>query len=103
MATTTPTREELKKVIFTLDIDYLELIEAVGLKHTVRGNDVKVLVLLDSEEMEEYYNEDPYIFASNCLNEELGESCSEFRIYKPTEKDIKELTDYPDEIGNIDI
>ena len=43
---------ELKKVIFTLDIDYLELIEAVGLKHTIRGNDVKVEVLLDSEELE---------------------------------------------------
>tara|TARA_R100001440_G_C2489950_1_gene114880 strand:+ start:539 stop:832 length:294 start_codon:yes stop_codon:yes gene_type:complete len=89
-------KPDLKKVIFTLDIDYLELIEAVDLKHTVRGNDVKVLVLLDSEEMEEYYDKEAYIFASNCLNEELGQSCSDFRIYKPTEKDLKELTDYPD-------
>ena len=92
---------ELKKVIFTLDIDYLELIEAVGLKHTIKGNDVKVLVLLDTEELEEYFNNDPYIFASNCLNEELGESCSDFRIYKPTKKDIKELTDYSDNVGDI--
>ena len=37
---------ELKKVIFTLDIDYLELVDAVGLDYTKRGHDLKVSVYL---------------------------------------------------------
>ena len=73
---------ELKKVIFTLDIDYLELVDATGLDYTERGTDLKVSVYLDKQEMEEYYNKDPYNFAFNCLNPELAESCSSFKIYK---------------------
>ena len=40
---------ELKKVIFTLDIDYLELVDAVGLDYTKRGTDLKVSCYLDNQ------------------------------------------------------
>ena len=37
--------EELKKVIFTLDIDYLELVDAVGLDYTKRGMEFLTIYL----------------------------------------------------------
>ena len=89
---------ELKKVIFTLDIDYLELVDAVGLDYTKRGTDLKVSVYLDGEEMEDFYDEDPYNFAFNSLNPELAESCSDFKIYKMSEEEQKEIiNNYTDE------
>ena len=81
---------ELKKVIFTLDIDYLELVDAIGLDYSTSGNDLKVSVYLDQDEMEEYFDKDPYNFAFNCLNPELAESCSDAKIYNPTKKDYLE-------------
>ena len=42
---------ELKKVIFTLDIDYLELVDAIGLDYSTSGNDLKVSVYLDQDEI----------------------------------------------------
>ena len=83
---------ELKKVIFTLDIDYLELVDAVGLDYTKRGTDLKVSVYLDEEEMKEYYDKDSYNFAFNCLNPELAESCSSFKIYKMSKEEQEEIT-----------
>ena len=40
---------ELKKVIFTIDIDYEELVDAIGLDYTKRGSDLKVSVYLDNQ------------------------------------------------------
>tara|TARA_R100000234_G_scaffold104488_1_gene74306 strand:- start:179 stop:481 length:303 start_codon:yes stop_codon:yes gene_type:complete len=88
---------ELKKVIFTLDIDYLELVDAVGLDYTKRGTDLKVSVYLDEEEMTEYFDKDPYNFAFNCLNPELAESCSDFKIYKMSKEEQKEIINNDDE------
>ena len=88
---------ELKKVIFTLDIDYLELVDAVGLDYTKKGTDLKVSVYLDQQEMEEYYDEDPCNFASNSLNEELGESCSDYKIYKMSKEEQEEIINNDDE------
>ena len=85
---------DLKKVIFTLDIDYLELVDAIGLDYTERGTDLKVSVYLDKQEMEEYYNKDPYNFAFNCLNPELAESCSSFKIYKMSKEEQKQIINY---------
>ena len=85
---------ELKKVIFTLDIDYLELVDAIGLDYTERGTDLKVSVYLDKQEMEEYYNKDPYNFAFNTLNPELAESCSNFKIYKMSKEEQKQIVNY---------
>ena len=82
---------ELKKVIFTIDIDYEELVDAVGLDYTKRGTDLKVSVYLDEEEMTEYFDKDPYNFAFNCLNPELAESCSDFKIYKMSKEEQKEI------------
>jgi len=83
--------EELKKVIFTLDIDYLELVDAVGLDYTKRGSDLKVSVYLDKDEMEQYFDNDAYNFAFNCLNPTLAESCSDFKIYKMSKKEQEEI------------
>ena len=88
---------ELKKVIFTLDIDYLELVDAIGLNYSTSANDLKVSVYLDQEEIEEYYDEDPCNFASNSLNEELGESCSKFKIYKMSKEEQEEIINNDDE------
>ena len=82
---------ELKKVIFTLDIDYLELVDAIGLDYTKRGTDLKVSVYLDQQEMEEYFDNDPYNFAFNWLNPELAESCSDFKIYKMSKEEQEEI------------
>ena len=87
----TLTKTELKKVIFTLDIDYLELVDAVGLDYTKRGTDLKVSVYLDQKEMTEYFDKDAYNFAFNCLNPELAESCSDFKIYKMSEEEQKQI------------
>jgi len=85
---------ELKKVIFTLDIDYLELVDAVGLDYTKKGTDLKVSVYLDKQEMQEYYDKDCYNFALNTLNPELAESCSNFKIYKMSKEEQKEIVNY---------
>ena len=85
------TKNELKKVIFTLDIDYLELVDAVGLDYTKKGTDLKVSVYLDNEEMEDYFDKDAYNFAFNCLNPELAESCSNFKIYKMSKEEQKQI------------
>ena len=82
---------ELKKVIFTIDIDYEELVDAVGLDYTKRGSDLKVSVYLDQNEMTDYFDKDPYNFAFNCLNPELAESCSDFKIYKMSKEEQKEI------------
>ena len=93
----TLTKTELKKVIFTLDIDYLELVDAVGLDYTKRGTDLKVSVYLDQEEITEYFDKDPYNFAFNCLNPELAESCSDFKIYKMSKEEQEEIINNDDE------
>ena len=87
----TTTKTELKKVIFTIDIDYEELVDAVGLDYTKRGTDLKVSVYLDEDEMQDYFDKDPYNFAFNCLNPELAESCSSFKIYKMSKEEQKEI------------
>ena len=93
---------ELKKVIFTLDIDYLELVDAVGLDYTKKGTDLKVSVYLDKQKMEEYYNKDAYNFAFNCLNPELAESCSSFKIYKMSKEEQQEVNNNDnEEVGYI--
>ena len=93
---------ELKKVIFTLDIDYLELVDAVGLDYTKKGTDLKVSVYLDKQEIEEYYNKDAYNFAFNCLNPELAESCSSFKIYKMSKEEQQEVNNNDnEEVGYI--
>ena len=93
---------EFIKVFFTLDIDYLELVDAVGLDYTKRGHDLKVSVYLDNQEMEEYFDNDAYNFAFNCLNPELAESCSSFKIYKMSKEEQQEIIDNDDpEVGYI--
>ena len=83
------TTHKYKKVIFTIDSDYTELVEAVALEYTKTGHDLKVKTFLDAEEFERFYDPDPYNFAFNTLNPELAESCSEVNIYNPSKKDYE--------------
>ena len=78
------TKHKFQKVIFTIDSDYTELVEAVDLEYTKKGSDLKVKTFLDDDEFKKFYSPDPIEFCSNTLNCELGESCSEVNIYKPS-------------------
>lgn len=83
------TTHKYKKVIFTIDSDYTELVEAVDLEYTKKGYDLKVKTFLDAEEFRRFYDPDPYNFAFNTLNPELAESCSDAKIYNPSKKDYE--------------
>ena len=86
----TTTKHKCKKIIFTIDSDYLELVEAIGLDYSKFGSDLKIKIFLDQKELKQFYDPDPYNFAFNTLNPELAESCSEAKIYNPTKKDYLE-------------
>ena len=45
----TTTKHKYKKVIFTIDSDYTELVEAVDLEFTKKGSDLKVKTFLDDD------------------------------------------------------
>ena len=85
----TTTKHKYKKVIFTIDSDYTELVEAVDLEFTKKGSDLKIKTFLDDKEFKRFYSPDPIEFCSNTLNWELGESCSEVNIYNPSKKDYE--------------
>jgi|TARA_R100000152_G_C6646821_1_gene89617 hypothetical protein len=84
------TKHKCKKIIFTIDSDYLDLVDCIGLDYQKYGSDLKIKIFLDSEEFKKFYDPDPYNFAFNTLNPELAESCSEAKIYNPTKKDYLE-------------
>ena len=46
----TTTKHKYKKVIFTIDSDFTELVEAVDLEFTKRGSDLKIKTFLDDKE-----------------------------------------------------
>ena len=85
----TTTKHKFKKVVFTIDIDYLELVEALDLDHIKKGTDIKIITFLDSQEFKSFYDPDPYNFCFNTLNPELAESCSGVTINNPTKKDYE--------------
>ena len=58
---------------------------------TKKGTDLKVSCYLDNQEIQDYFDKDPYNFAFNCLNPELAESCSDFKIYKMSKEEQKEI------------
>ena len=78
-----------KKIIFTIDSDYLELVEAIGLDYKKFGSDLKIKIFLDSQEFQQFYDPDAYNFAFNTLNPELAESCSDAKIYNPSKEDYE--------------
>tara|TARA_R100000773_G_scaffold3443_2_gene4122 strand:+ start:408 stop:698 length:291 start_codon:yes stop_codon:yes gene_type:complete len=83
------TKHKCKKVIFTIDSDYLDLVDCIGLDYKQFGSDLKVKIFLDAEEFRTFYSPDPEIFAFNALNPELSETCSEVHIYNPSKKDYE--------------
>ena len=84
------TKHKCKKVIFTIDSDYLDLVDCIGLDYTRSGYDLKIKLFLDAEEFRMFYDPDPENFAFNALNPELSETCSEVHIYNPSKKDYEE-------------
>ncbi len=83
------TTHKCKKIIFTIDSDYLELVDAIGLNYSRSGSDLKIKMFLDKAELKRVYDPDPYNFAFNTLNPELAETCSEAKIYNPSKKDYE--------------
>jgi len=71
------------RVIFTIDCDYEELVEANGFDYVRRGNDLKVSCYTNKKEELESWLEPEYDkFCENVLNPELAESCSYAVVYK---------------------
>jgi hypothetical protein len=85
----TTTKHKCKKIIFTIDCDYEELVDAIGLDYSRHGTDLKIKVFLDPDEFKRFYSKDEVTFCSRCLNYELGETCSEVHIYNPSKEDYK--------------
>lgn len=83
------TKHKCKKIIFTIDSDYEELVDAIGLDYSRSGSDLKIKMFLDKAELKRVYNPDPYNFAFNTLNPELAETCSDAKIYNPSKKDYE--------------
>ena len=71
------------RVIFTIDCDYEELVEANGLDYVRRGSDLKVSCYTNKKDELENWLEPEYDkFCENVLNPELAESCSYAVVYK---------------------
>ena len=83
------TTHKCKKIIFTIDCDYEELVDAIGLDYSRSGSDLKIKMFLDKAELKRVYDPDPYNFAFNTLNPELAETCSDAKIYNPSKKDYE--------------
>tara|TARA_B100000085_G_scaffold136176_1_gene124029 strand:- start:751 stop:1020 length:270 start_codon:yes stop_codon:yes gene_type:complete len=83
------TTHKCKKIIFTIDCDYEELVDAIGLDYSRFGSDLKIKMFLDNAELKRVFDPDPYNFAFNTLNPELAESCSDAKIYNPSKKDYE--------------
>tara|TARA_R100000773_G_scaffold4159_1_gene4767 strand:- start:123 stop:398 length:276 start_codon:yes stop_codon:yes gene_type:complete len=86
----TTTKHKCKKIIFTIDCDYEELVDAIGLDYSRHGTDLKIKMFLDQAELKRVFDPDPYNFAFNTLNPELAETCSDAKIYNPSKKDYLE-------------
>ena len=71
------------RVVFTIDCDYEELVEAIDLDYVRRGNDLKVSCYTDSQiELESWLEPEYDKFCENVLNPELAESCSFATVYR---------------------
>ena len=71
------------RVIFTIDCDFEELVQANGLDYCKRGSDLKVSYYTNNKEELESWLEPEYDkFCENVLNPELAESCSYAVVYK---------------------
>jgi len=71
------------RVVFTIDCDYEELVEAIDLDYVRRGNDLKVSCYTDSQiELESWLDPEYEKFCENVLNPTLAESCSYAMVYR---------------------
>ena len=71
------------RIVFTIDCDYEELVQAIDLDYVRRGSDLKVSCYTDSKDELESWLEPEYDkFCENVLNPELAESCSYAVVYR---------------------
>ena len=71
------------RIVFTIDCDYEELVEAIDLDYVRRGNDLKVSCYTNStNELENWLEPDISEICENVLNPELAESCSYAMVYR---------------------
>ena len=82
--------QELKKVIFTIDLDLEELIEFLRLPYLKTESGLEIFCILKSKELKEYFSENPQEFCKNVFNPEIAETCSDFKIHKATLNEYKE-------------
>ena len=81
---TDQTKHQYKyRIVFTIDCDYEELVQAIDLDYVRRGSDLKVSCYTNSNNQLESWLEPEYDkFCGNVLNEELAESCSYAMVYR---------------------
>lgn len=71
------------RVVFTIDCDYEELVQAIDLDYVKKGSDLKVSCYTDSSnELENWLEPEYDKFCENVLNPELAESCSYAMVYR---------------------
>ncbi len=71
------------RVVFKIDCDYEELVQAIDLDYVRRVSDLKVSCYTDStNELENWLEPDFSEFCENVLNPELAESCSYAMVYR---------------------
>ena len=58
---------EFKKIIFTIDCDYEELVDGIGLDYSRSGSDLKITQFIESENLKDYYDDNPENFCANVL------------------------------------
>ena len=71
------------RVVFTIDCDYEELVQAIDLDYVRRKSDLKVSCYTNStQELESWLDPDFTTFCENVLNPDLAESCSYVMVYR---------------------
>ena len=76
-------QESYIMVVFTIDCDYEELVQAIDLDYVRRKSDLKVSCYTNStQELESWLDPDFTTFCENVLNPDLAESCSYVMVYR---------------------
>ena len=82
--------QELKKIIFTIDLDLEELLDFMRLPYSKTESGLEIFCILKAQELKEYFSENPQEFCKNVFNPEIAETCCDFKIHKATLNEYKE-------------
>ena len=92
------TNQEFNQVIFTIDLDFEELIEHTKTPHLKTESSLEIFCILKAQELKEYFSEDSQEFCKNVFNPEFAEMCSNFKINKSSPEEYNEYLDMLDKI-----